>query len=98
MSRKEKLLRKAQRGAKLSFAEAILLARWFGFILVRTSGSHHIFRRGDVDELLNLQDKKGEAKDYQVRQLLALVEAYGLTMDSEETGQEGADDEQHDER
>lgn len=62
----------------------MLLAQWFGFVLVRISGSHHIFRHEALDELLNLQDRSGEAKDYQVRQLLALIETYGLTMEGVE--------------
>lgn len=46
--------------------------------MVRTSGSHHIFSHPDVPELLNLQEVAGEAKPYQVRQLLRLVERYNL--------------------
>jgi len=29
---------------------------------------------------LNLQDRKGQAKPYQIRQLIALVEEYNLTL------------------
>jgi predicted RNA binding protein YcfA (HicA-like mRNA interferase family) len=56
----------------------------FGFRLVRTSGSHHIFAHPDVAELVNLQDVKGEAKPYQIRQFLRLVEKYNLKLEDAE--------------
>jgi len=34
-----------------------------------------------VRELLNLQDVRGEAKPYQVRQLLRLIERYNLHLE-----------------
>ena len=46
----------------------------------RTSGSHHIFQHPDVDELLNLQNSKGKAKPYQIKQFLELVEMYNLEL------------------
>ena len=45
------------------------------------AGSHHIFARPDVPELINLQAVKGQAKPYQVRQFLKLVERYGLSLE-----------------
>ena len=59
------------------------LVEALGFELRRTSGSHHIFSHPDVPELLNLQDVKGEAKPYQVRQFLRLVERYALSLRSD---------------
>jgi hypothetical protein len=38
----------------------------------------------EVPELLNLQSAGGEAKPYQVRQFLRLVERYSLTMEAQE--------------
>ncbi len=35
----------------------------------RVRGSHHIFRREDVRELINLQRDGSQAKPYQVRQV-----------------------------
>jgi len=52
----------------------------FGFELKRISGSHHIYRRPGVAEPLNLQNVRGQAKPYQVRQFLALVERYELEL------------------
>lgn len=54
------------------------LAMAFGFELQRTSGSHHILVHPEIPEPLNLQEIGGEAKAYQVRQFLRLVERYSL--------------------
>ena len=80
-----KLLQKALSSpANLRFSEVCALARAFGFHLSRVSGSHHIFARQDVRELVNLQDVGGKAKPYQVKQLLDLVERYNLSIGGEE--------------
>jgi predicted RNA binding protein YcfA (HicA-like mRNA interferase family) len=63
------------------FAICGALVEAFGFRSVRVSGSHHIFARPDVPELINLQAVKGQAKPYQVRQFLKLVERYGLSLE-----------------
>ncbi|MBI4335011.1 MAG: type II toxin-antitoxin system HicA family toxin [Chloroflexi bacterium] len=78
---KRKLLQRAQAGSKnIRFSEIVTLVEAFGFRLSRVSGSHHIFSHPQVPELVNLQDKEGEAKPYQVRQFLTLVEQYDLKM------------------
>jgi hypothetical protein len=80
-----KLLQKALAShANLRFEEACSLALAFGFHLSRVGGSHHIFVHPNVRELLNLQDVRGKAKPYQVRQLLQLVERYNLSMGGKE--------------
>jgi predicted RNA binding protein YcfA (HicA-like mRNA interferase family) len=63
------------------FEDVRTLAEGFGFRLVRVSGSHYIFAHPTVPELLNLQEVAGEAKPYQVRQLLRLIERHNLTLD-----------------
>jgi hypothetical protein len=67
----------------LRFEEACTLATAFGFRLSRVRGSHHIFVHPGVRELLNLQEVHGQAKPYQVRQLLELVERYNLMIGGE---------------
>lgn len=80
-----KLLKKALSSpANLRFEEACALARAFGFHLSRVSGSHHIFAHQSIPELLNLQEVSGKAKPYQIKQLLALVERYNLSLGGEE--------------
>ena len=44
----------------------------------RIRGSHHIFTREAVEEILNLQPKRGKAKAYQVAQVRDLILNYGL--------------------
>ena len=79
---KRKLLQKLLSGSKnLRFPEAVACAEAFGFRLVRVNGSHHILVHPDIAELLNLQNVRGEAKPYQVRQLLQLIERYNLQME-----------------
>ena len=59
------------------------LVEGFGFRLSRTDGSHHIFVRPDIHELVNLQDVRGQAKPYQMRQFLKLVETHDLKLEDE---------------
>jgi hypothetical protein len=77
-----RLLARVARGdlANVSFSDMQRLVEAFGFELRRTSGSHHVFVHLDVRELLNLQDVRGQAKPYQIRQFLRLVERYALNM------------------
>lgn len=80
-----RLLARVARGelANVSFADLRRLVEAFGFELRRTSGSHHVFVHPAVRELLNLQEVRGQAKPYQIRQFLRLVERYALTMEDE---------------
>ena len=83
--KKRKLLRKLlARSKNVRFSEVVACAEAFGFRLDRVSGSHHIFVHPDVPELVNLQDVKGKAKPYQIKQLLQTIEAYDLRMEDEE--------------
>ena len=76
---KRKLLQKILAGSKnIRFGDMISLVEAFGFRLARTDGSHHIFVHPEVAELVNLQNVNGQAKPYQVRQFLRLVERYRL--------------------
>jgi predicted RNA binding protein YcfA (HicA-like mRNA interferase family) len=78
---KRKLLQKALASpANIRFGDMIALVEAFGFRLSRTSGSHHVYVHRDVNELVNLQNVAGQAKPYQVRQFLRLVERYNLTL------------------
>jgi hypothetical protein len=59
------------------------LVESFGFKLNRTDGGHDIFSRPGIPELVNLQDVKGQAKPYQIRQFLKLVEKHDLKLEDE---------------
>jgi predicted RNA binding protein YcfA (HicA-like mRNA interferase family) len=65
----------------IRFAEAVACAEAFGFRLSRINGSHHIYVHANVPALLNLQNVNGQAKPYQVKQLLRLIERYNLEME-----------------
>ena len=64
----------------VSFSDMLRLVRSFGFNQLRVRGSHHIFSHPVIPELLNLQDWAGQAKPYQIRQFLRLVNKHGLRM------------------
>ena len=63
--------------ANINFDELRHLLLWLGFE-ERTRGSHHVFRRPGVRELINLQRDGSKAKVYQVRQVRQVVLRYGL--------------------
>jgi hypothetical protein len=47
------------------------------------AGSHNIFVHAGIPELVNLQEVKGEAKPYQIRQFLKLVERHNLRLEDD---------------
>ncbi|MCP4422757.1 MAG: type II toxin-antitoxin system HicA family toxin [Chloroflexi bacterium] len=80
MGKKEKVLLKVLRGtsdANISFNDLCLLLRRLDFA-ERIKGSHHIFSRSGVEEILNLQPKRGKAKVYQVKQVRNIILRYKL--------------------
>ena len=81
---KRKLLKRVLTGSKnVRFGDMVTLIEAFGFRLARVNGSHHIFEHPDVPEIVNMQNRKGKAKAYQVRQFLELVEQYNLELGEE---------------
>ena len=44
----------------------------------RIKGSHHIYYRQDIEEIINLQPKGSKAKAYQVRQVRNMILKYRL--------------------
>lgn len=62
------------------FRDMRRLVEAHGFALQRRAGSHHIFVHSDVPEFINLQEVQGEAKPYQIRQFIRLVERYALEL------------------
>ncbi|MDA0747297.1 MAG: type II toxin-antitoxin system HicA family toxin [bacterium] len=82
---KRQLLKKLLSGSKnIRFSEAVTCVEAFGFRLARINGSHHIFSHSKIPELVNLQNVKGEAKPYQIKQFLKIVERYNLQMENME--------------
>lgn len=80
-----KVLAKLVEGSRnIRFADMQGLVEAFGFQLIRASGSHHIYVHPDLRELVNLQKVGGQAKPYQIRQFLKLVEEYNLEIEDDE--------------
>ena len=80
MAKTDKLIQKILQGrsdASIGFEELRSLLKSLGFE-ERIRGSHHIFRRADVEERLNLQREGAKAKPYQVRQVRAMILKYRL--------------------
>jgi predicted RNA binding protein YcfA (HicA-like mRNA interferase family) len=80
---RKKLLQRLAQGSlqNVIFADFVNLVEGFGFKLLRTSGSHHIFGHPGIPQLVNLQDVGGRAKPYQIRQFLRLVERYNINLE-----------------
>jgi hypothetical protein len=63
--------------ANVAFDDLTGLLRHIGFD-ERIRGSHHIFSKSGVDEILNLQPAGSKAKPYQVRQVRSVILRYKL--------------------
>ncbi len=86
MTRRSRFLLRLSRGAtrNVRFSDLTDLVQSFGFELARISGSHHIFKHPHIAELINIQEVAGQAKPYQIRQFLRLVERHNLRMEDRE--------------
>ena len=80
MSKHEKTLLTVLRGtsdSNIRFDDLCLLLTKLGFEC-RIKGSHHIFYKNGVTEILNLQPVGSLAKVYQVKQVRAVILKYKL--------------------
>ena len=71
MNRHERLLQTILGGrsdANIRFSDLRTLLEYLGFE-ERIRGSHHLFDKEDIVEIVNLQSRSGHAKPYQVRQV-----------------------------
>ena len=68
----------SQRNVRFADLQQIVVA--FGFELKRTRGSHWMYGHAGISEQLNLQEVHGQAKPYQVKQFLKLIERRNLTL------------------
>lgn len=70
--------------ANVRFRDLRRLVEHLGYVERRQIGSHRIYRHAKMPDppLINLQEgRAGKAKPYQVRQVLAIVDAYGLEVE-----------------
>lgn len=66
----------------VDFRDFIAMVEAFGFEHSRTKGSHRSYVHPACDALLVVQPKGKDAKRYQVREFLGIVEENGLTLDA----------------
>lgn len=86
MAKHEKTLLQVLRGSSdsnVSFDELRSLLCHLGFD-ERIRGSHHIFTKQDVGEILNLQPIGAKAKSYQVKQVRGIILRYKLVGEGDE--------------
>jgi predicted RNA binding protein YcfA (HicA-like mRNA interferase family) len=75
MSKYQKLLLTILRGtsdANIAFDDLCHLLTSIGFDL-RVRGSHHLFRKTGIEEMINLQRDGNKAKPYHVRQVRTVL-------------------------
>ena len=60
------------------FADFVRLVEAYGFQFIRRRGSHLLFQHPGIPDTFNLQQERGRAKPYQVRQMLRLIEEHKL--------------------
>lgn len=80
MGKYDKLLFQVLRGlsdANVEFDDLCYLLTKLGFEM-RTSGSHHVFRKAGVADKINLQRQGSKAKVYQVKQVRSVIQKYRL--------------------
>jgi len=87
MGKCDRILLQILRGssdANIPFADVCRLLRQLGF-QERIGGSHHIFFKESVSEILNLQPKGSKAKPYQVKQVRNVILKYRLAGEYDDT-------------
>jgi predicted RNA binding protein YcfA (HicA-like mRNA interferase family) len=78
MDKKERYKELKRNPKNVRFETLCQTAESFGFKFKGGKGSHKIFVKEGIKELLNFQNVGGKAKPYQVKQLLKIVEKYSL--------------------
>lgn len=65
----------------VAFRDFVALVEAFGFTLERTKGSHRCYSHPGCPRLLVIQPLGQDAKAYQVREFLDMVEQFGLSLE-----------------
>ena len=71
----------ASTNRSVNFRDFIAMVEAFGFRNIRTKGSHASYVNPACPSPLVLQPKDKDAKRYQIRNFLDIVEGYGLTLE-----------------
>ncbi|MFZ2411037.1 MAG: hypothetical protein WAW23_05665 [Candidatus Methanoperedens sp.] len=81
MDRQEQLEELKANPRKVRFTRLCQIAEAFGFKTRKGTGSHRVYFREGIWEILNFQNENGWAKAYQVRQFIKVIEKYNLQED-----------------
>ena len=84
MSRVKKAVAKILAGrsdTNFDFADLCFVLERAGFTARSGKGSHRIYSKDAVEEIVNVQPKGGQAKPYQVKQVRELILKYQLEID-----------------
>ena len=83
---RRRLLRRLTSGAvnNVAFADFTDLVEGFGFELDRIEGSHRLYRHPRIPQRMSVQPLRNEAKPYQIRQFLRLIEEHDLRLEDDE--------------
>lgn len=65
--------------ANLDFDAVCTMLRHLGFEERQGGGSHRIFHKPGVAEIVNLQPRAGKGKPYQMKQIRQILLQYNLT-------------------
>ena len=85
MSKTEKIRKRVllgQSDANIDFDDLRGLLNFLDFT-ERIKGSHHIFTKTGIEEIINIQPKQGMAKPYQVKQIRNIILKYQLGVNNE---------------
>jgi predicted RNA binding protein YcfA (HicA-like mRNA interferase family) len=80
MGKLEKILWQVLRAGgdqNIAFDDLVYLLEGMGFEK-RIKGSHHLFSKDGVDEIINIQPAGNKAKPYQIKQVRAIIMKYQL--------------------
>ena len=82
---RRRLLRCMRQGQvrNVRYADFIHLIEGFGFRYDRTRGRHEMYLHPAVPRPLPLQPERGQAKAFEIRQWLDLVEEYNLELEED---------------
>jgi len=71
------------RGKNFLFSDFVILLEAFGFRLDRINGSHHIYIHKQSGRLISVQCDGKDAKPYQVKQFIILIERLNLKLEDQ---------------
>ena len=83
MNKKKFLMKIFNNQKNVNFSNFVTLIKAFNFISTSSKGSHFVYKHDNIPNALNVQNKNGEAKPYQVKQFLTMIENYNLKLEDE---------------